>query len=127
MIALDTSSISAYLAGEEAADTDAVDQAIHHRAAVLPPVVLAELLSAANVDDELRTALVELPLLDVLDGYWARTGLLRRRLRARGLKARLADALISQSCLDHRVALITRDRDFRSFAKHGGLVLVGAP
>jgi predicted nucleic acid-binding protein len=32
-------------------------------------------------------------------------------------KARLADVLIAQSCLDHRVALITRDRDFRHFAR----------
>jgi predicted nucleic acid-binding protein len=32
-------------------------------------------------------------------------------------KARVADVLIAQSCLDHAVALITRDRDFRNFAR----------
>jgi predicted nucleic acid-binding protein len=42
---------------------------------------------------------------------------------ARGIKAPLADALICQSCLDHDAALITRDRDFRPFAKHCGLKL----
>jgi predicted nucleic acid-binding protein len=39
------------------------------------------------------------------------------------LRARLPDALIAQSCIDHDVALITRDRDFRYFAKYCGLRL----
>jgi predicted nucleic acid-binding protein len=121
VIALDTSSLIAYLPGERATDTDAT---IEHSAAVLPPVVLAELLSASGLSDAVRETLVELPLLDVLDGYWERAGRLRGRLHARGLKARLADALIAQSCIDHRLGLITRDRDFRHFEKHGGLRIV---
>ena len=39
------------------------------------------------------------------------------------VKAGLADSLIAQSCLDHDLALITRDRDFRHFARHAGLRL----
>jgi len=31
----------------------------------------------------------------------------------------LADTLIAQICIDHDVPLITRDKDFRHFAKHG--------
>ena len=42
---------------------------------------------------------------------------------ARGLKARLADALVAQSCIDHGVSLIARDADFRHFARFGRLVL----
>lgn len=124
MTALDTSSLVAYMAGDDAPDTDAVDTAIAHKAAVLPPVVLSELLSAPNLSPAVRETLLELPLLDVLDGYWERAGLLRGRLRARGLKARLADALIAQSCLDHHASLITRDRDFQHFVKHAGLVMI---
>jgi predicted nucleic acid-binding protein len=41
----------------------------------------------------------------------------------KGLKAAVADALIAQSCIDNDVALITRDPDFRHFAKHCGLKL----
>ena len=33
------------------------------------------------------------------------------------LKARLGDALIAQSCIDAHVVLLTRDRDFRTFAE----------
>ena len=123
MIALDTSSLIAYLSGERAPDTDAADTAIEHHAAVLPPVVLTELLSAPNLNRSVRDALLALPVLDVLDGYWERAGVLRGRIRTHGLKARLADTLIAQSCLDHDIGLVTRDHDFRHFAKHCGLVL----
>ena len=127
MIALDTSSLVAYLAGEQGLDTNAADAAIENRSAALPPVVLAELLSAPNLPRSDREALVALPLLEVLDGYWERAGLLRSRLRALGLKARLADTLIAQSCLDHKVALIARDDDFRHFVQHAGLRVVPEP
>jgi predicted nucleic acid-binding protein len=127
VIAVDTSSLVAYLAGDRAADTEAVDDAIGHNAAVLPPVVLTELLSASNVDRHLRSALLAIPMLDLLDGHWERAGILRARLHAHRLKARLADTLIAQSCLDHDLALITRDRDFGYFEKHAGLRLALHP
>lgn len=69
--------------------------------------------------------LLALPRLDVLEGYWERAGRLRSKVVARRLRARLADTLIAQSCLDHRVVLITRDADFRHFARVAGLWLVG--
>ena len=124
MIAVDTSSMIAYLAGDSGADIDAADQAIAHKSAILPPVVLTELLSAPNLDADLRETLIALPTLDVLDGYWERAGLLRGVLMAQGVKARLADALIAQSCLDHDLTLITRDRAFRHFTRHAALRLV---
>jgi predicted nucleic acid-binding protein len=40
-----------------------------------------------------------------------------------GFKAKLADTLIAQSCLDHDVPLITRDGDFRHFVALGLRVL----
>jgi predicted nucleic acid-binding protein len=48
---------------------------------------------------------------------------LRGKVLAKGLRARLADALIAQSCIDHRVPLVTRDDDFRHFVALGGLRL----
>jgi predicted nucleic acid-binding protein len=36
----------------------------------------------------------------------------------------LGDALVAQSCIDEGVPLLTRDRDFRAFAKAAGLDLV---
>ena len=117
MIALDTSSVVAYLDGSSGKDVLAVDLALEQHQAVLPPVVLCELLSAPRLPKRPRTLFEQLPLLDLLEGYWERAGLLRARILAKGHKARIADALIAQSCLDHDVPLISRDRDFRHISR----------
>jgi predicted nucleic acid-binding protein len=57
-------------------------------------------------------------------GFWERAAATRATVLAKKLRARLADTLIAQSCIDHGVALVTRDSDFRHFARHAGLVLV---
>jgi predicted nucleic acid-binding protein len=124
LIALDTSSLIAYLSGAGGPDVEATDLALQHRQAVLPPVVLSELLSDPNVDREVKDLFTRLPLLEVRDGYWHRAGLLRARLLGQGRKARLADTLIAQACLDHDVELVTRDGDFQSIARMAGLRLL---
>lgn len=55
----------------------------------------------------LDALLAAAPLLPVIDGYWERATLNRRALAQRGLEARLADALIAQSCIDADIPLIT--------------------
>jgi hypothetical protein len=123
MIALDTSSIVAFFAGDEGADRIAVREALRIGTAVLPPVVVTELLSHPLIPDEVLSAVASVPQLEIGEGYWNRAGDLRARILRLGLKARLADTLVAQSCLDHGVALITRDQDFRHFARHAGLRL----
>ena len=91
---------------------------------VLPPVVLTELLSSPSADEDTKALLSQLPLLQVTPGYWERAARLRAGILAKGLRANLADTLICQSCLDHGLPLVTRDRDFRHFAAHGGLTLM---
>jgi predicted nucleic acid-binding protein len=85
----------------------------------LPPLVIAEAFS----DPELTTAdamrIRRTPRLEIMDGYWERAGDLRRSLRHMNLKAKLADVLIAQSCIDHDLPLITYDRDFRHFSIAG--------
>jgi hypothetical protein len=123
VIALDTSSLSAYLAGEGGADVDAVDRALDEGRAVLPPVVLSELLANPRLPAAAAALFMDLPLLELTDGYWQRCGRMRAKVLAQGLRARLADSLIATSCIDHRVPLVTRDADFRHFARTVGLVL----
>ena len=72
MIAIDASSLVAYLSGAAGADVEAAAIALEHRQAAL----------------------------------------LRAKTLDRGLRARLADSLIAQSCLDHEVELVTRDTEF---------------
>ncbi|MGE3344308.1 MAG: type II toxin-antitoxin system VapC family toxin, partial [Vicinamibacterales bacterium] len=71
-----------------------------------------------------RALLGKLPLLDIEPGFWERAGLLRASVLKQKKKARVADALIAQSCLDHSTPLVTRDRDFRHFASTAGLPLL---
>ena len=124
MIAIDSSSLIAYLAGDRAMDSDAVDHALDGQIAVLPPPVLAEVLSDPKLPGQVSEFLLALPLLAIGEGFWERAGRLRSRVLAQGLKARLADALIAQVCLDHQVPLITRDADFRRFAAETALRLL---
>jgi len=123
MVAVDTSTWIAYMAGSNGADIDLLIDGLRSNKVALPPVVVAELFSQPNLPRAHRMALQELPLLDPLPDYWLRAGETRSRLLSRKLRARLADSLIAQSCIDHDIALITRDRDFRHFAKHCGLKL----
>jgi len=126
MIALDSSSLIAYLGGEQGTDVDAVELAFEQRQGVLPPVVLSEMLSERRLPLQVRELLLQLPLLEVEEGYWERAGLLRSLVLQRGRRAPLADALIAQSCLDHNAPLVTRDADFSGFARLAGLRLCGS-
>ncbi len=119
MIAIDTSSLIHYLAGSTGMDVDAVDEALAQSQACLPPLVLSELLSDPVVTPRLEKLFLELPTLELKGGYWERAGRLRSRLRRAGNKAKLADTLIAQSCLDSDTPLVTRDRDFRHFVAAG--------
>lgn len=122
MIAADSSSLVSFLAGEAGADIAAIREALAAGQLVLPLPVLTEVLSdkgAAGIEE----TVLQLRTLPATDGYWFRAGVARRALQSRGLKARLGDALIAQACIDSDVALITRDKDFRHFAKHCGLKL----
>jgi predicted nucleic acid-binding protein len=93
---------------------------------LMAPVVLTELLSDPKLASEVVRTLSELPLIEVTDGYWQRAGKLRAKVLAKHRKARLGDALIAQSCIDRRIPLLTRDRDFQAFAGAAGLDLLAS-
>ena len=123
MIAADTSSLVGFIQADDGADFSAIDRAMNARTLRLPPIVLTELLSFPQSSRALHPFIIDLPTLPVLDGYWERAGESRRLLLSKGLKARTADALIAQSCIDNDVPLIARDRDYRHFAQWCGLRL----
>jgi len=124
VIAVDTSSMIAFLQGDPGDDIDVIQSALDHQQLALPPVVLTELLSDPAITRPVRTLLAGLPILDIEPGYWERAGVLRASVLKQRKKARVADSLIAQSCLDQVSPLVTRDRDFRHFAKAAGLPLL---
>lgn len=119
MIAVDTSSLVHYLAGSKGKDVEAVDIALAQNQACLPPVVLCEVMSDPGLPAKVERLLLQLPRLSIEPGFWERAGRLRAGLIGAGQKAKLADTLIAQTCLDHDVPLITRDHDFRHFVRAG--------
>jgi predicted nucleic acid-binding protein len=122
LIATDTSSLVAYLSGESGDDIGRIEAAMAAGELRLPPPVLSELLSKADIS-QIEQLLAGIPLMDLTDGFWSRVGLTRRALRLRGLKAALADSQIAQCCIDADVPLIARDRDYRHFERWCGLKL----
>lgn len=115
MLCLDTSSLIAYLQGESGKDVDLIDQALADQIGAVSPVTVSELLSDPRLSAMLRNTILELPVLQLTEGFWERAGLLRAAIIRTGRRANLADTLIAQSCLDHHATLITRDRDFKIF------------
>lgn len=124
MIAADTSSMIAFLEGERGDDVEVIQSALDHEQLALPPVVLTELLSDPAIPRSVRSVLAGLPILDIEPGFWERAGVLRAIVLKQKKKARTADALIAQSCLDQSTPLVTRDKDFRHFAGAVGLPLL---
>ena len=123
MLAIDTSTWIAFVEGGNGADVEGLDASLAAGMATFPPVVVTEILSEPTLPAQQRTVVLGLPTMEITDGYWIRAAATRATVLAHGLRARLPDALIAQSCIDHDVPLITRDGDFRHFSAHCGLRL----
>ena len=121
MICVDTSSFVAFIKGEPGRDVELAQQASLHELLVLAPITVTELLSDPRLTPSLEAMILKAPRAAITDGYWERTGKLRRRLMRLGYRPKIADTLIAQACLDHGLPLITRDRDFEAFRKAAGL------
>lgn len=124
MIAVDSSTWVAFFEGDSGEDSELLVKALQERQVLMPPAVLTELLSAPQLPSAIAATLLEIPLIDVTDGFWERAGALRGKVLAKRQKARLGDALIAQSCLDRGVPLLTRDRDFHAYRNIASLDLV---
>jgi predicted nucleic acid-binding protein len=123
VIAADTSTWIAFLGGDAGWDVELLDGALKQQHVLMIPIVLAELCSDPKMSNDVEQRLSRIPLLQIEEGYWLRAGRCRAALLAKGRRARMADALIAQICIDAGILLVTRDRDFRAFAQGTKLVL----
>ncbi len=127
MITADTSTWVAFLNGTLGDDVLLLKKALQGHQLSMLPVVLTELLSDPNLPPAVAASLMDLPLIEIESGFWQRAGLLWAKVLAKHPRARLADSLIAQLCLDANLSLITRDRDFRSLAEVSSLNLLLSP
>jgi predicted nucleic acid-binding protein len=124
MIAADSSTWIAFLEGAPGHDTELLDQALADHQTLMIPAVFTELFSDASLATSVARGLLDIPMIELQEGYWHRAGLLRAKVLSERRKARLGDALIAQTCLDRNIPLLTRDQDFRVFADASELNLI---
>jgi len=120
---VDTSAWIEYFAGH---DIKLLDDALRQGSVILPPVVVAELVSGAHRARERQDMiefLAELPMHETPREHWIRVGELRLRCRERGLSVSTPDAHVAQCALDLDALLFTRDDVFSKIARHTGLRL----
>lgn len=125
-VVVDTSVWIDFLAG---VSTPSLEEALAQGLVVLPPLVVAELVSGAHRQREkamLEDLLEELPLHETPLLHWIRVGELRRSLRSKGLSVSTPDAHVAQCALDREAVLLSRDAVFRSIARHAPLRLHSA-
>jgi tRNA(fMet)-specific endonuclease VapC len=123
-VVVDTSVWIDFFAG---VDLPALADALARGVVVLPPIVIAELVSGARRPAERRAIvdlLLELTIHDTPPEHWVRVGALRHKLRDCGLTVSTPDAHIAQCALDRSAPLLTRDRIFASIAAHVPLRLI---
>jgi len=127
MITADTSTWVAFLDGSSGDDGLLLKTALQNRQLAMLPVILTELLSDPKLPSQVAASLIGLPPMEIEPGFWQRAGALRAKVLAKGRRARLADSLIAQLCLDAGISLITRDHDFRSLSEGSSLQLLLSP
>ncbi len=87
---------------------------------VLPPLVVAELISGAQRPRD-QASIAELlqnfPLHETPLAHWIRVGELRQHLRHQGLAVSTPDAHVAQCALDRKALLLSRDAVFGRIAR----------
>ena len=122
-IAVDTSVWIDFFRGEPLPQ---LERALDRSLVLLPPLVCAELLSSplpARKRSELIGMLRDLPLHPVPFEHWVAVGALRARLLGRGVSVSSPDAHVAQCAIECEGTLWSRDKVFRSVAKHSSLRL----
>lgn len=123
-LVVDTSVWSDFFAGET---IQVLEDALSLGTVVLPPIVVAELLSGARREEDrkaLEALIRDLPVHETPRAHWIRVGQLRQRLLGSGKPISTPDAHVAQCALDRSAPLLTRDRVFSRVAKEADLHLV---
>lgn len=117
---------SAWIELFRGSDVPNLEAALAEGRVLVPPIVVAELLSGATsrrdagrIEDLVR----ELDMVDTPRDHWVRVGRLRRALRGQGLAISTPDAHVAQCALDVGGTLLSFDRIFARVARHCGLRL----
>jgi predicted nucleic acid-binding protein len=116
-VVVDTSVWIDFFAGRP---SDRLEDALRAGAVLVPPIVVAELLSGTQraVDRQALVALLQdLALCETPLAHWLAVGDLRRTVQRRGLTVSTPDAHIAQCAIDAGAVLLSRDAVFSRMAR----------
>lgn len=122
-LVVDTSVWVEFFRGEDLPD---LELALREGLVVLPPLVVAELLSAPlrkKQREQLTSLLLDLPMHDTSFDHWCAVGELRARLGKAGLSVSTPDTHVAQTAIDVGGRLWSRDAIFAKIAAKGPLRL----
>jgi predicted nucleic acid-binding protein len=116
-LVVDTSVWIDFFAGR---DVPTLEDALSQGTIILPPIVIAELITGARTPCDraaVQDLVADLKIADTALGHWVRVGELRRDLDQGGLRVSIPDAHVAQCALDQNAWLLSRDRIFGDIAK----------
>ncbi|MCT2533451.1 PIN domain nuclease [SAR92 clade bacterium H231] len=131
MMLVDSSVWIDYFTGTQNLQTDYLDSALGKQRLCIGDLILTEVLQGFRQDKHFKQAkslLSALPSYDLLGTKMAHQSANNFRwLRKRGITVRkTADVIIATFCIEHKIPLLSTDRDFKPFVKHMGLIEAGA-
>ena len=115
-LVVDTSVWIDFLSGRAAAS---FEHGLEDGVVVLPPVVVAELVSGARQPKHRAAVLdlvADLAIHETPLDHWVRVGDLRRRLSEKGIAVSTPDAHVAQCAIDRDAVLLSRDAVFQRIA-----------
>ena len=123
MILVDSSVWIDYFNGISSPESDFLDRALDTDAICIGDIILAEVLHGFRKDSDFRSArelLTSLPVYHILTPELALISAdYYRKLRKRGITVRKSvDVWIATFCIETKLPLLFRDRDFVPFVQH---------
>lgn len=130
MILVDSSVWIDYFLGNETPQVEILDRSLGVREVGVGDLVLTEVLQGFRSDKDYRIARSLMDALTVVDMLGKELAIKSaenfRALRKMGITIRkTADVIIATYCIEHDVALLFSDKDFKPFVQHLQLIEVG--
>jgi hypothetical protein len=130
VILVDSSVWIDYFLGNETPQVEILDRSLGVREVGLGDLVLTEVLQGFRSDKDYRIARSLMDALTVVDMLGKELAIKSaenfRALRKMGITIRkTADVIIATYCIEHDVALLFSDKDFKPFVQHLQLIEVG--
>jgi predicted nucleic acid-binding protein len=122
-VVVDTSAWIDFFAGRK---SEQLEEALSIGSAVVPPIVVAELIAGAVSPEQVQAIgelLQDVPIHETPLEHWIDVGDLRRTLTRKGINVTIPDAHVAQCALDRNAVLIASDAVFTRIAAHTRLRL----